>query len=74
MTEEYIENHFDEIIRYESEVEARLVEADCTIADLTADNKRYIDGFQKAGEHVEIIDDDYEKTIEDTANAVVGCE
>jgi gluconate kinase len=65
MTEEYIENHFDEIISHESEVEARLVEADCTVAGLTADNKRYIDGFRKAGEHVVIIDGDYEETIKD---------
>ena len=63
MTEEYIENHFDEIISHESEVEARLVEADCTIAGLTADNKDYIDGFQKAGENVVIIDGDYEEAI-----------
>ena len=42
---------------------ARLVEADCTIAGLTADNKRYIDGFRKAGEHVVIIDGDYEEAI-----------
>ena len=65
MTEVYIENHFDEIISHESEVEARLVEADCTIAGLTADNKRYIDGFRKAGEgeRVVIIDGDYEEAI-----------
>ena len=63
MTEDYIENHFDEIISYESEVETRLVEADCTITDLITDNKSYIDGFQKAGEHVVIIEDDYEETI-----------
>ena len=64
MTAEYIENHFDEIISHESEVETRLVEADCTIAGLTADNESYIEGFQNAGEHVVIIDDDYEGTIE----------
>ena len=66
MTEEYIEKHFDfdEIISHESEAETRLVEADCTITGLTADNKSYIDGFQKAGEHVVIIDGDYEETIE----------
>ena len=29
-----------------------------------ADNKKYVDGFQKAGEHVVIIDGDYEETIE----------
>ena len=64
MTAEYIKNHFDEIISHESEVEARLVESDCSIAGLTEDNKSYIDGFQNAGEHVVIIDDDYEETIE----------
>ena len=64
MTEEYIENHFDEIISHESEVETRLVEADCTIDGLAADNKSYIEGFQNAGEHVVIIEDDYEGTIE----------
>ena len=64
MTAEYIENHFDEIISHESEVETRLVEADCTIDGLAADNKNYIEGFQNVGEHVVIIDDDYEETIE----------
>ena len=49
MTEEYIENQFDEIISHESEA---------------ADNKSYIEGFQNAGEHVVIIEDDYEGTIE----------
>lgn len=63
MTAAYIENHFDEIISHESEIEARLVDADCTIVSLTADNKVYIDGFLDAGEHVVIIDDDYEGTI-----------
>ena len=64
MTAEYIENHFDEIISHESEIETRLVEADCTIDGLAADNKSYIEGFQNAGEHVVIIDGDYEETIE----------
>ena len=64
MTEEYIEKHFDEIINHESDVEARLVEADCTIAGLAADNKRYVDGFRNAGEHVVIINGDYEEAIE----------
>ena len=64
MSAEYIENHFDEIISHESEVEARLVGADCTIDGLAADNKKYVDGFQKARERVVIIDDDYEETIE----------
>lgn len=64
MTEEYKENYFDEIVIHESGVEARLIDANCTITGLPADNKSYIDGFQSAGEHVVIIDDDYEETIE----------
>jgi len=40
-----------------------LVEADCSIDVLKADNKRIIDGFQRAGEQVMVIEKDYEKTI-----------
>ena len=63
MTEEYIESHFDEIIRHESEIESRLIDADCTISGLAADNKAYTQGFQNAGEQVVLIDHDYEETI-----------
>ena len=63
MSERYIENHFSEIIRHESEIESRLVAADCTMKSLKADNQYSIDGFQSAGEQVVLIDSDYEKTI-----------
>ena len=63
MSERYIENHFGEIIGHESEIESRLVYADCTMGVLKADNKRIIDGFQRAGEQVMVIEKDYEKTI-----------
>ena len=63
MTEEYIESHFDEIIQHESEIESRLIDADCTISDLAADNKAYTEGFHNAGEQVVLIDHDYEETI-----------
>lgn len=63
MTAEYIESHFDEIIQHESEIESRLVDADCTISGLTADNKAYTEGFHNAGEQVVLIDHDYEETI-----------
>lgn len=64
MTQEYIQGHFEEIIGHESEIESRLVDADCTIADLTADNKSFIDGFRNAGEQIVLINDDYGKMIE----------
>ena len=63
MTEEYIESHFDEIIQHESEIESRLIDADCTISGLAADNKAYTEGFYNAGEQVVLIDHDYEETI-----------
>ena len=64
MSERYIESHFGEIIGHESEIESRLVYADCTMDVLKADNKSIIDGFQRAGEQVMVIEKDYEKTIQ----------
>lgn len=63
MSENYIENHFGEIIGYESEIEDRLIPADCTIDSLKADNRRFINGFQHVGEPIVLIDSDYEQTI-----------
>jgi gluconate kinase len=63
MSERYIENHFDEIIGHESEIESRSVTADCTVAGLKADNVRCIEGFQSAGERVVLIDSDYEQAL-----------
>jgi len=63
MTEKYIDDHFIEIIGHESEIESRLVYADCTMGVLKADNKSIIDGFQCADEQVMVIEENYEKTI-----------
>ena len=64
MSEMYIENHFGEIIGHESEIENRLVDADCTADALKKDNKCVMDGFRCAGEQVSLIDSDYEQAIE----------
>ena len=55
MSEKYIEDH-------ESDIESRLVHADCTIEGLKSENRSIIDGFQCAGEQIELIDSDYEQT------------
>ena len=68
MSEKYIENHFNEIVGHESEIENRLVNEDCTMEGLKADNKRIIDGFRHFGEPVMLIDSDYEKTIQALLN------
>ena len=65
MTENYIEDHFDDIIRFESIVEYRLISADCTMEDLKRWNRWYIDSFIDAGEKITLIEDDYEKVLEE---------
>ena len=64
MSKRYIESHFGEIIGYESEIEVRMTDADCTIDSLMADNKSIIEGFLHVGEQVVLIDSDYEQTIQ----------
>ena len=63
MTEQYIEDHFSEIIGHESEIEFRLIEADCTPDDLKECNRWFIDAFGGAGEKVVLIEDDYNKAL-----------
>ncbi len=63
MTERYIDAHFGDIIGRESDIEARFVEADCTIEGLKRDNRRVIDAFGGASEEVVLIDDDYSEAL-----------
>ncbi len=63
MTEEYIENHFDEIIAHESEIESRLTEADCTPDELKKCNRRFINAFGGAGEEIVITEDDFDRSF-----------
>ena len=63
MSEGYIEKHFREIIGHESDLESRLVEADCTVDSLKADNRSILDGFRNAGEQIVLIDSDYEQAL-----------
>ena len=63
MTGRYIEDHFEEILEHESEIESRLRAGDCTAAGLKEDNARTIDGFRRAGERVVLIDSDYDRAV-----------
>ena len=71
MTEDYIEDHFDDIIRYESEVESRIVEADCSIEELKQCNRWFIDAFSDAGDKITLIKDDYEKALKEEGNDAI---
>ena len=63
MSDEYIDTHFDEIKEHGSEIEARLDDSFCTIEEVKRDNRKIIDGYHKSGEKVEIIQEDFEGTI-----------
>ena len=63
MSEEYIENHFDEIIRHESEIESRSIKEDCSMDDLKQCNRWFIDFFSRAGEKVVLIEDDFDRAL-----------
>ena len=63
MTDGYIEEHFEEIVAHESDIEKRAVPTGCTVDGLKEDNRRTAEGFRKAGERVVLIRSDYEQTI-----------
>lgn len=63
MTGEYIKSHYNDIIGHASEIESRMSDEDSTSESLQDYNKIIIEGFQRAGEEVTLISDDYEKVI-----------
>lgn len=63
MTDEYIEKHFDDIVRCESEIEKRITDPDYTVESVKADNRGFIKGFSESGESITLINTDYIKTI-----------
>ena len=63
MTEDYIDRHFDDIIRHESDIESRMIKADCTKEDLKQCNKWFMEAFSHAGEKTLIIAEDYNEAI-----------
>ena len=64
MTDAYIDNHIDDIRKHGSDIETRLFDTDDTVDSLKADNHLYINEFTQSGETVTLIDDDYEKAIQ----------
>ena len=64
MTASYIDSNFDKIKAHASVIEARVDDSDLNAKDLKADNQKNIEGFQKSGEKVILIDNDYEADIQ----------
>ena len=63
MTEQYIRDHFSEIVSHESEIESRFTDTGLSVAGLVKDNEAVISAFQRAGEQVVLIDSDFEQTL-----------
>ena len=62
MSGDYIENHYDDIIKFADTIEKRLCD-DCTKEGLTQDNKAFADFAEKLNTTIIFIDDKYEIDI-----------
>lgn len=69
MTDAYIEAHFDDIKDHGSDVENRMDDSYCTADWIKSENRKIIEGFQRMGEPIILINDDYEKAIMEILNA-----
>ncbi len=70
MTDEYIDEHYEDIKAHESDVETRFVDDGVTALRYKEMNREFIDGFTKAGEKITLIDGDYEKTIDEVIKSI----
>ena len=64
MTGSYIDSNFDKIKAHASVIEARVDDSDLNAKDLKTDNQKNIEGFQKSGEKVILINVDYESDLQ----------
>ena len=62
MSEDYIRNHFDDIMKYANIIENRLND-DLTIEECIKDNKFYLDNVLKYNLNYILIDNEYKKII-----------
>lgn len=65
LTDHYIDTHLKDIYAHESDVEKRLFGADFEVENLKKDNHAFIEACKNTNEKIILIDEDYEKTIED---------
>ena len=64
LTEEYIDSNFEVIKDHASDVEKRLDDTYLSLEWIKAENLKYINGFESAGENVILIDKDYSSAID----------
>ena len=71
MTEQYIDDHFDEIKAHAFDVEARPDDGNCSAGSLKEDNRRVLEGFRGAGEDVILIGNGYEQAVADAVRRIL---
>ena len=64
LTDAYIDQHIDDVRGHASDIECRLEESYFTADWVKEENRRFIQGFEAAGEFVDLIDSDYEELTE----------
>lgn len=64
MSEKYIDNHFDDIIKYESIIEKRISDSDFNAKALIEENKNILRDCISRGLNYILIDDSYDVDIE----------
>jgi hypothetical protein len=64
MTASYVDSNFDKIKAHASVIEARVDDSDLNAKNLKTDNQKNIEGFQKSGEKVILINVDYESDLQ----------
>lgn len=68
MTDHYIEAHFSDIIEHGSDIESRMDDSDCTVEWIKEENRNYINAFKSKDDQIVMIDDDYEKIIDNVTD------
>ena len=68
MTDDYIENNFEDIINHASDIENRLDDSDCNRDWLKEENHSFIEGFKDDAQDIILIKDYYENTINSIFN------
>jgi 2-phosphoglycerate kinase len=72
MSERYIKNHFDDIKRYASAIEERLDDEGCTLESVLMDNAQVLELAQKNNADYILIDDEYERTVDEGVESLCG--
>ena len=73
MTEGYISDHYEDIRDHGSDIENRLDDSGLSADWIKEENRRYIEGFENAGERIVLINEDYEGALDGILEDALLC-